>query len=824
MKVESTNGLTEMYQTHISDITCLKSTADLNPSAKPFVTKVINKTSSPINEIERNDMTWENNTMLSGISSATPSPKDISTPIKTFNDSIFTMAEIDPMEDYCNLPSNDLNPLADPFIPMLPNFSFSDTMPSVLSGNVSLSDVNDPLSVLKGLKEKNSERPIIGHLNINSISSKFEPLMSLIKDTIDLLLITESKLDDTFPSDQFNIEGFSRPIRLDRNRNGGGLIIFVREGLTCKELKPRKLYPELECTFLELRIRQCKWLVVMGYNPQKEKIGNFIDQLSLEIDQHLPNYENLLMLGDWNSAVTEKEMSNFCEMYNLENLIKEPTCFKSMENPSSIDLILTNKKNCFQNSMTIETGLSDFHKMTVTVMKRYFKKNEPITIEYRDMKNFDPLKFREDLRKQLESKETITATDFQDIFLCVWNAHAPVKKKVLRGNNAPFMNKTLSKAFMNRARLKRISNDHPTQENVEAFKRYRNFCVSLLRKEKKNFYNNLDISIMYDNKKFWKYIKPLFSGKSKSKSKITLIKGEEIISDEQKVAEILNDYFIDAVQNLDIEKFYCIEDDKNDGNLSPEEKIDRILKRYEFHPSIVMIKSKVNITQKFKFENIDKDQMYEKIKSLDPKKGSSEDIPTDILIGSNDIVCGYISDIYNQDKEQNQFPFFLKRANVAPHFKDDDRTAEKNYRPVSNLLILSKLYEGNMSDQMKQYMEDYISPYIFGYRKSHGPQPCLLNMIEMWRKGLDEGKVAGAILTDLSKAFDCISHDLLIAKLDSYGFDKTALMFVYDYLKNRVQRTKINKSHSSWRELLSGVPQGSILGPSISLSMTFSVL
>ena len=214
------------------------------------------------------------------------------------------------------------------------------------------------------------------------------------------------------------------------------------------------------------------------------------------------------------------------------------------ENPSFIDLILTNKKNCFQNSMTIETGLSDFHKMTVTVMKRYFKKNEPITIEYRDMKNFDPLKFREDLRKQLESKESITVTDFQNIFLSVWNAHAPVKKKVVRGNNAPFMNKTLSKAFMNRARLKRISNDHPTQENVEAFKRYRNFCVSLLRKEKRKFYNNLDISIMYDNKKFWKCIKPLFSGKSKSNSKITLIKGEEIVSDEQKVAEMLNDYFM----------------------------------------------------------------------------------------------------------------------------------------------------------------------------------------------------------------------------------------------------------------------------------------
>ena len=213
------------------------------------------------------------------------------------------------------------------------------------------------LSVLTGLKEKNLERPIIAHLNINSISSKFEPFMALIKDTIDFLLVTESKLDDTFPPDQFKIEGFSRPVRLDRNRNGGGLIIFVRDGLTCKELTPRKLYPGLECTFFELRIRQCKWLVVTGYNPHKDKIGNFLDQLSKEVDMHLPNYDNLLMLGDWNSAVTEEEMSNFCEMYGLDNLIKEPTCFKSTENPSSIDVMLTNKKHSFQNSMTIETGL-----------------------------------------------------------------------------------------------------------------------------------------------------------------------------------------------------------------------------------------------------------------------------------------------------------------------------------------------------------------------------------------------------------------------------------------------------------------------------------
>ena len=140
------------------------------------------------------------------------------------------------------------------------------------------------------------------------------------------------------------------------------------------------LYLELECTFLEVRIRQNKWLILVGYNPQKENIGDFLGKVSLELDKLLSKYENLLMLGDWNSAVSEEDMENFCEIYDLENLIREPTCFKSTENPSSIDVILTNKKAKFQNSMTVETGLSDFHKMTVTVMKNHFKKKEPIRI------------------------------------------------------------------------------------------------------------------------------------------------------------------------------------------------------------------------------------------------------------------------------------------------------------------------------------------------------------------------------------------------------------------------------------------------------------
>ena len=122
----------------------------------------------------------------------------------------------------------------------------------------------DPKSTLRLLKSKNTDRPVIAQLNINFIAPKFEPLESLIKENVDLLMISETKVDDTYPTEQFNIEGYSKPIRLDRNRHGGGLMIFSRDDLPCQELKSHELPSDVECTFLEMRIRQSKWLIVGG--------------------------------------------------------------------------------------------------------------------------------------------------------------------------------------------------------------------------------------------------------------------------------------------------------------------------------------------------------------------------------------------------------------------------------------------------------------------------------------------------------------------------------------------------------------------------------
>ena len=168
------------------------------------------------------------------------------------------------------------------------------------------------------------------------------------------------------------------------------------------------------------------------------------------LDTHMPKFDNFLLLGDFNSEPHEFSMSEFCDTYNLQNLITEPTCFKNPHNPSSIDLMLTNKIRKFQNSQVIETGLSDHHKMTITVLRAFYQKQTPILIKYRNYKNYDSSVFQTELNHKLNEvgSNNINYELFESIFMEQLNKQAPMKNKYVRANNGPFMNKSLSKAIM----------------------------------------------------------------------------------------------------------------------------------------------------------------------------------------------------------------------------------------------------------------------------------------------------------------------------------------------------------------------------------------
>ena len=135
----------------------------------------------------------------------------------------------------------------------------------------------------------------------------------------------------------------------------------------------------LEGIFLEVNLKKSKWLLFGGYNPSKDSIPHFLHQLSSSLDKPMPNYDNIIILGDFNSESNEPCMKEFCETYNLSNLIKLPTCLKNPANPSSINVILTNRTRNFQDHKVVETELSDHHKMTITVLKTFFlSRSQPL--------------------------------------------------------------------------------------------------------------------------------------------------------------------------------------------------------------------------------------------------------------------------------------------------------------------------------------------------------------------------------------------------------------------------------------------------------------
>ena len=136
-----------------------------------------------------------------------------------------------------------------------------------------------------------------------------------------------------------------------------------------------------------------------------------------------------------------------------------------------------------------------------------------------------------------------------------------------------------------------------------------------------------------------------------------------------------------------------------------------------------------------------------------------------------------------------------------------------NFRPVSVLNTFSKIYERVIKHQIVCGMEKYFSPFLSAYRKNYSSQNILISLTEEWRKKLDNNFVVAAVLTELSKAFDCIPHDLIIAKLSAYNFSDEALSYIYSYLTNRRQCARINNTHSQLETIILGVPQGSILGP-----------
>ena len=216
---------------------------------------------------------------------------------------------------------------------------------------------SDAKSALKKLHLKNIGRLTIGYLKINSIRNKFDVLKEIVSQNLDILMVAETKIGDSFPKEQFHFEGYADPLRLDRNCEGGGLLVYVKSDITTRQLKYFKFEIDMECICFEINLRGKKWALFSIYRPPSQSQDYFFGNLGRALDHYSEKYDNFLLLGDFNTLETDQQIRTFMNSYDLKNLVKEPTCFRA-DNPRCIDLILTNRYRSFQHTTTFEVSLT----------------------------------------------------------------------------------------------------------------------------------------------------------------------------------------------------------------------------------------------------------------------------------------------------------------------------------------------------------------------------------------------------------------------------------------------------------------------------------
>ena len=249
-----------------------------------------------------------------------------------------------------------------------------------LSGNNTnnsfLSESSDTLNDdLIGLSKQRLTYPknlIIGHLNTNSLRNKFSSLQQTVLSKTDILLLSETKVDDSFPNSQFFAGGF-KMYRKDRTKTGGGLLLYVNENLRGKITNSYKFKENSEIVLFEFSVPNKKWLLLGNYRPPSQNDLLFINEFNLALNFFSPIYENFVLLGDFNLSTENPNLKNFMCSFDLESVINSLTCYKST-NPTCIDLHLTNKKNYFMKYATFETGLSNHHKLITTILRKAISK------------------------------------------------------------------------------------------------------------------------------------------------------------------------------------------------------------------------------------------------------------------------------------------------------------------------------------------------------------------------------------------------------------------------------------------------------------------
>ena len=270
-----------------------------------------------------------------------------------------------------------------------------------------------------------------------------------------------------------------------------------------------------------------------------------------------------------------------------------------------------------------------------------------------------------------------------------------------------------------------------------------------------------------------------------------------MITDKQSIANIFNKHFVNITSDIKEPKSNCSAN-------------------FEDHPSISAILANLpeDASSNFDFTLCNTVIVEKCLQEIRMNKSSGYDgiIPR-LLKDSASIISGPLCSIFNTSIITGHYPNNWKKGQVTPVFKKDDEFSTTNYRPISVLLAINNVFEKLLATQLNSHFNRILADNSSAYRKHHSCQTALLRLVEDWKDCLDKDLMVAVISIDLSKAFDSLPHNLLLAKLKAYGLTKPACILLGNFLNGRQQRVEINDTFSPWMSLTRGVPQGSVLSP-----------
>ena len=655
------------------------------------------------------------------------------------------------------------------------------------------------------------------HINIVSLSAhidELKTLLSFLDHPFDVIGISETKISEHREiTTNISIDGYVFE-HTPTETHFGGVGLFIKNSVNFnKRLDLSKsLHGISESIFAELSGPNGKQILVgCVYRHPSPPISDFFELFLNDILAKIGNErKKALLLGDFNvdllkydSHTGTRDYYDILSANGFRPLIFQPTRV-STTSATLIDNIFINDIETYSNGGNITTSISD-HFPQFCLLDIFDNNINQKEVRYgRSYKHFNQNEFDNELRaidwNQLffnKSSEESFEIFFQTIERLL-DEMAPVRrltKKEINLLKKPWITTGLLKSMEGRdIDLKKFAAEKDPLIKGQLWERYRikrNLVKILNRNSKREFYAAFFEENKSNMKRTWEGIRDVVNLNKKNKISITSLncKGE-LKSNPKEMTKALNDFFV------------------NIGNMV-EAKIPQGNTNYGSYMGERVLNS-------FFSTPVESDEVLGMIKKLSTNKSCGPNsIPSKILQNHSDILVDPIKMLLNRSLIEGNFPKMLKKADVCPIYKKNDKTKCENYRPISLLSNLSKIYERTMHTRIYNFLEtsNALYKFQFGFRKKYSTNHALLSIVEEIRESLDNKTFACGVFIDLEKAFDTVNHSILLGKLEHYGIRGIANDWFKSYLTSREQRVKLNNVTSNYSNITCGVPQGSILGP-----------